>query len=304
MRTLQRLTRPSILSIALITVCWNGATCFGEAGLLWHQERYEHRERGRGAGGEKVWRDVFTKDGYYLYDFTIQVHSVRGGGSEFAAFVIDSAGKVISSKSGVGIPTDALSKRFKERESRAPSVRIANDNTLVITGKTVYGTAIDAGGNVEYTVSALFIKAADISKVPGLFSVAGIQGGDDGRKLDEKRIQANIEAQIGHVRSYVDGMKGEARRLQSLTHAERTKELESKTRSQLREVIGWLEAPTLKDGLERIDDGTLTVAVEVMDIDTLRAASRSRLASVIIDGPNFALRFHLVYDRRAGHQSV
>src|SRR5688500_16339326 len=72
---------------------------------IWHEKRFQHREEPRDGGGTVIWRDVFKKDGYQLYDFVIEVHSVRGGGSEFAAYTTDAALKVFAAETG--IPFDA-----------------------------------------------------------------------------------------------------------------------------------------------------------------------------------------------------
>ena len=278
MFTFPRIVLRAVLSIAIVTAFWNVNSAFGERGILWHEQRFEHKERPRGGGGEVNWRDVFTKDGYYLYDFTIVVHSVRGHGSEFAEHVIDAEGDVWSAEFPAATPfiaatTDRLKGILNEVRSGGPGIRIGNDNTLVITGKTVYGTGLgDSGGNVEYTVSGLFIQTTDITKVPGRFKIAGIRGSEADRDLDKKKIQANIDPNMDFVRSYVKVQRAEARRIDDLSRDELKRELQDMSRGQLHAIIGWLDGPTLKAGVQVIDGATLQVAVDVMDSETLREA--------------------------------
>ena len=254
----------------LVSAFWSCPFCSGEDGVKWVEKRFEHKENARAGGGEVRWRDIVTLDKYYLYDFTIHVHSVRGGGSEFANNAVNAGAKAVAGALGVPAPDVDVNKLINS-DSGGPAIIVANENTLLMKGVTSYGTALfDSGGNVEYTVVAAFIMADDISKVPGRFGVASVHGSKASRELDEKRITHNLGIDIDFVRTFVKSRRDEARRIGTLPKNDLKREIESMKKAQLSATIDWLDRGTLKTSLEIIDRSTLKAALEEMDLATLR----------------------------------
>ncbi len=265
--------RLSCLIVAIVATLGFSRPVTGGDKIVWHIQTFEHKEKAGGGGREVMWRDLFSLEGYELYDYAVEVDSVRGEGSEFVTTCVDTEGKLIQHYSGANVSslTDKLKEEINKVKSGGVGFLLMNDETLKITGRTVAGTGLgDSGGNVKYTISGLFIRTAHIREIPDRFAAAAARNGNGDRKLEERQIDGNANSHIEQLRR-LDPDRNQLNSLKDRKNELKTA-LQKLSPLELGVALGDIDAETLKVGIIELDGDHLQNAVDRMDMKTLRFA--------------------------------
>jgi hypothetical protein len=184
MRTLKTALIALIAGTALLEL--GLAKCSAQE-IVQYAKRFKHEEKARRGGGDVYWRDVITMEGYHLHDFAIHIHSIRGGGSGIGKDIAQVWGAIIN----VNVPTN--NRLFEGPVSKGPGVVIADEETVIIRGQTSYDDALKGeGGNVEYTVTAAFVRTDKPEQLTRRFAVVGRQYSADEHVKANAMILSNI----------------------------------------------------------------------------------------------------------------
>jgi hypothetical protein len=191
---------------ALRAVCTVGLFCAMHSTLLavevmWYEEVKEHKEEARRGGGENSWRDYFHKPGFAIYDFSLEVIKVRGGGSWWGS-QLTAAGweKTVGQYLwGVDFPYQKVMERSWAKEPHPEIVNLGDG--LMVRGVTSYQPIGGNSGNVKYRLHICYIPKHEVRNLPQRnahrFALMGIRQSNQDCQTDKAAIAANLRS-LGH----------------------------------------------------------------------------------------------------------